>query len=88
MLDNRRARLNFDQLDDPDLLEAIDGIGTREFNSLMDSEAKHLGRVLEILDGQKDPKGNAVLHYLGKQKWLDLGCIVFSQYYDTVCWIA
>ena len=29
-----------------------------------------------------------MLHYLGKQKWLDLGCIVFSQYYDTVRWVA
>ena len=37
-------------------------------NSLMDNEAMHLERILEILDGQKDPKGNAVLHYLGKQK--------------------
>ena len=60
MLDNRRARLNSEQLDDPDLLEAIDGIDTREFNYLINSEAMHLERVLEILDGQKDPKGNAV----------------------------
>ena len=88
MLENRRAELDSEQLDDPDLLEAMDGIDIREFNSLMDNEAMHLERVLEILDGQKDPKGNAVLHYLEKQKWLDLGCIVFSHYYDTILWIA
>ena len=37
---------------------------------------------------EKTPKGNAVLHYVGERKWLDLGCIVFSQYYDTVRLIA
>ena len=88
MLKNRRAGFDSEQLDDPDLLEAMDGINAKEFNSLMNNEALHLERVLEILNGQKDPKGNAVLYYLGKQKWLDRGCIVFSQYYDTVRWIA
>ena len=88
MLENRRIEIDSEQVDDPDLLEAMDGIDIREFNSLMDNEARHLERVLKVLDGQKDPKGDAVLHYLDKQKWLDLGCIVFSQYYDTIRWIA
>ena len=50
----------------------------------MDNKTRHIKRVLETLDGQKDPKGNAMLHYLEKQTWLDQGCIVFSQYYDIV----
>jgi superfamily II DNA/RNA helicase len=35
-----------------------------------------------------DPKLEAVVHYLLKEGWLDLGCIIFSQYYDTAAWIA
>ncbi len=41
----------------------------------------------------RDPKLMAVRHFLtepiaGGKPWLELGCIVFSQYYDTVRWIA
>ena len=88
MLKIRLIALDSEQLDDPDLLKTMDGIDAKEFNFLMNNESRHFERVFEILDGQKDPKGNAVLHYLGKQNWLDLGCIIFSQYYDTMHWIA
>ena len=35
-----------------------------------------------------DPKCEAVLHYLVNEGWLELGCIIFSQYYDTARWLA
>jgi superfamily II DNA/RNA helicase len=35
-----------------------------------------------------DPKMQAVIHFLDKEKWLELGVIVFSQYYDTAKWMA
>ncbi len=35
-----------------------------------------------------DPKLDAVIHYLEKEKWIDYGVIIFSQYYDTAKWIA
>jgi superfamily II DNA or RNA helicase len=41
---------------------------------------------LERLDS--DPKMDAVVHFLDKEKWLDLGVIIFSQYYDTAKWLA
>ena len=41
---------------------------------------------LERLDA--DPKMEAVVHFLDKEKWLDLGVIIFSQYYDTAKWLA
>jgi superfamily II DNA/RNA helicase len=41
---------------------------------------------LERLDA--DPKMEAVVHFLDKEKWLDLGGIIFSQYYDTAKWLA
>lgn len=41
---------------------------------------------LERLDA--DPKMEAVVHFLDKEKWLGLGVIIFSQYYDTAKWLA
>ena len=41
---------------------------------------------LERLD--VDPKMEAVVHFLDKEKWLELGGIIFSQYYDTAKWLA
>ncbi|WP_323003811.1 phospholipase D-like domain-containing anti-phage protein [Denitromonas sp.] len=41
---------------------------------------------LERLDA--DPKMEAVTHFLDKEKWLGLGVIIFSQYYDTAKWLA
>jgi superfamily II DNA/RNA helicase len=41
----------------------------------------------------RDPKLQTVQHFLLNEKsdgkcWLDLGCIIFSQYYDTAHWIG
>jgi superfamily II DNA or RNA helicase len=35
-----------------------------------------------------DPKYEAVLHYLVNEGWIDHGCIIFSQYYDTSRWLS
>lgn len=37
---------------------------------------------------ETDPKMEAVVHFLDKEKWLELGVIIFSQYYDTAKWLA
>ncbi len=37
---------------------------------------------------EEDPKLNAVIHYLEREKWRELGVIIFSQYYDTAKWVA
>lgn len=42
--------------------------------------------VLESMD--EDPKLAAVRFYLKDEGWLELGCIIFSQYYDTARWVA
>ncbi|MFZ9738608.1 MAG: phospholipase D-like domain-containing anti-phage protein [Prochlorotrichaceae cyanobacterium] len=42
---------------------------------------------LEDMQGE-DPKLKAVKHYLLQEKWLEHGCIIFSQYYDTAEWVA
>lgn len=60
-------------------------------------EREALERVISALSGGQasggtiaDPKRDAVLHYLlaRQPRWLDFGCIVFSQFYDTASWLA
>ena len=38
--------------------------------------------------GDDDPKLNVALNYLRREGWADRGCILFSQYLDTVLWLA
>ncbi|MGI3212638.1 helicase-related protein [Roseovarius tibetensis] len=88
MLARRREGLQPEEADDPDLLEAIEEMGAEAYAATVDEEARHLERILQILGGAQieDPKGRAVLHYLGEAGWLELGTIIFSQYYDTARW--
>jgi hypothetical protein len=37
---------------------------------------------------ERDPKCSMVLEILLHQGWLDEGCIIFSQYFDSVWWLA
>lgn len=59
-------------------------------------EIESLQRVRDLLrqGGNRDPKLESVLGYLlgtrgdAEARWADLGCILFSQYYDTVRWVG
>jgi hypothetical protein len=67
-----------------------------EFKNFTVAEITSLNRCLALLrqGGNNDPKLEALVGYLlgtrsGMEKrWLDLGCILFSQYYDTVRWVG
>jgi hypothetical protein len=71
-------------------------VGASEFKNFSDAEIASLRRCLELLKqgGANDPKLEALISYLRgthpgvTRGWLDLGCILFSQYYDTVRWIG
>eukprot|EP01037_Dinobryon_pediforme_P017817 gene17817-18044_t len=84
-LSTARKLLEGRPLDDDEFLlelddEKLDAVG---------EERLHLQTLIDSLErDQRDPKLDAVLHYLSERRWLDLGCIVFSQYFDTVKWIA
>ena len=65
--------------------EEGDGEGKVETNEERDVLLRLIGR-LERLD--VDPKMEAVVHFLESEKWLALGVIIFSQYYDTAKWMA
>ena len=70
--------------------------GVSDFKNFTDPEIKSLRRCLDLLKlgGNNDPKLDALIGYLRgahpgvSRSWLDLGCILFSQYYDTVRWIG
>jgi hypothetical protein len=62
---------------------------------LLPNERVELQRFLGLLGGnrEEDPKGREVVRLLldghaGTGPWLELGCIVFSQYLDSVQWLA
>jgi len=67
-----------------------------EIKNFTPAEIASLSRCLELLKqgGNKDPKLEAIIHYLVgthptvTRPWLDRGCILFSQYYDTVRWVG
>jgi superfamily II DNA or RNA helicase len=78
LLDGRAA------LDEEELLN----LGGEQIVAV-DEERKHLQAILDALGPHPtDPKLDAVLYFLLERGWLDLGCIVFSQYYDTTRWVA
>ena len=52
-------------------------------------EREVLQRLIARLERlEADPKMEAVVHFLDKERWRDLGVIIFSQYYDTAKWLA
>ncbi|MBM4396607.1 MAG: DEAD/DEAH box helicase [Deltaproteobacteria bacterium] len=70
------TRLLRQEPDDEDLAAEIGEIG---------DEAVHLSEMLRHLHARDaDPKLAAVVHFLRERDWIRFGCIVFSQYYDTV----
>jgi Helicase conserved C-terminal domain len=57
--------------------------------SLIDEERRHLQTIIDVLSPHPtDPKLDAVQYFLEERRWLELGCIIFSQYFDTTRWIA
>lgn len=67
-----------------------------DFKDFTEAELSSLRRCLALLrqGGNNDPKLEALIGYLlgtqagVTQRWLDVGCILFSQYYDTVRWVG
>jgi hypothetical protein len=72
------------------------GQSVSEFKNFTAAEIQSLNRCLALLreGGNNDPKLEAALGYLLgtvsglDRRWLARGCILFSQYYDTVRWLG
>jgi superfamily II DNA or RNA helicase len=58
---------------------------------IVDEERRHLQTIIDLLERDPaDPKLDAVMYYLlnPQRAWLEMGCIIFSQYYDTAKWVG
>ena len=57
---------------------------------LASDEIELLRQCQQLLEDnqEKDPKYQEVKQYLIDKSWLEKGCIIFSQYYDSVMWLA
>jgi len=53
-------------------------------------ERSELARCLKALENnqERDPKYQKVIEYLIHRNWIEKGCIVFSQYFDSIWWLA
>lgn len=68
----------------------------KEFKNFTEDELASLTRCLHLLQegGNQDPKLEAVISYLlgtaqdVSEPWRERGCILFSQYYETVKWVG
>ena len=61
-----------------------------ENRTLTEAEADCLRNFEQALDinEQRDPKHQKVVEYLVDREWLTRGCIIFSEYFDSVWWLA
>jgi len=61
-----------------------------EIKNITDEERDCLIKFVEILNANKeeDPKYKLVLKILIENNWIERGCIIFSQYYDSAYWVA
>ncbi len=64
--------------------------GDAQLRALTDEERRVLLKLVQAMEAnlEQDPKLVAVTRLLVDDGWLDRGCIVFSQYYDSVRWLA
>lgn len=92
MLDNWQSVVIAEEED-----EELDEGGTFQAQTILDAsktltKGEHalLERCISALEAnqESDPKYSKVLHILRDMGWLDLGCIIFSQYRESIQWLA
>jgi len=76
--------------DDPDGFDEEASAVEDTNKTLTENEREILEKFVAALkvSQDRDPKYPLVLEYLRDRDWLDLGCIIFSQYRDSIQWLA
>ena len=69
--------------------ETADGVQS-DYRTLTDEEQAILQQFVRALEANqdRDPKYAVVIECLKDKGWLKRGCIVFSQYFDSVQWLS
>ena len=77
--------IDFEDETDDDDTDSDKGI-----KDLTEAEIQCLKNFVSNLEENKDkdPKYQLTLDLLIKEKWKDRGCIIFSQFYDSILWLA
>lgn len=72
------------------IAEEDDQVLESDIKNLTPDEEELLTKFVKSLEmnGTSDPKFEKVMELLTERKWLDKGCIIFSQYFDTSRWVA
>jgi len=90
------AQKMLDEWGNDEVMESIlgeeddDSVGSSSMKDITPEERKELELTVAALNDNMsaDPKYKIVVEYLIQKKWLELGCIIFSQYYDSAFWLA
>jgi len=79
-----------DEEDDEEDNREEEKVLQHEIRDLTDGERACLIKFIETLNAnkEKDPKYILLLKLLIEDNWIERGCIIFSQYYDSAYWIA
>lgn len=79
-----------DEPDDDSESETPAQAKSNNSKTLTENERTLLEQFVAALEAnqERDPKYAVVLNCLKKKKWLDLGCIIFSQYRDSIDWLS
>lgn len=79
-----------DDEDDETEEEATSSVDISKTKTLTAEEKQLLEQFIQQLsiNKERDPKYYWLKKYLLNEGWLSKGCIVFSQYYDTIRWVA
>jgi hypothetical protein len=84
-------QIDVDEDEDEELSEDSAAISGEEMSrTLTAEEGELLQRFVDALEAnqERDPKYTVVRQCLLERGWLQLGCIVFSQYRDSIQWLA
>lgn len=75
----------FEEEDDPPST-----VANTAMKDLTVAERAVLDRCLKSLEAnqERDPKYHEVVEYLVQLNWIERGCIIFSQYFDSIWWLA
>lgn len=77
------------QIDDEDRGDDDVALGEPTLPPEFADEVSKLRDVIAWLEkSPSDPKLDACVYFLEELNWLEDGCIIFSQYYDTARWVA
>ncbi|MDK2821468.1 MAG: hypothetical protein PWP31_1433 [Clostridia bacterium] len=88
MLNNWGGIGDDEDFEEEDISEEL--LNKSGIKDITEEEKECLIKFIQTLDAnkEKDPKYQLLFKLLIEDNWIDRGCIIFSQYYDSAFWVA